>query len=87
MEIEFFGVIGASSEDTLADAGSESATMINNVFSHYDLELKVINQDTVLKTLTNIEIQNIQAFDLNLNPNTIVKNVKENAKYSLIGKT
>jgi len=45
MEIEFFGVIGTSSEDNIVDSSSnmESPVQINNVFSNYDLELKIIN--------------------------------------------
>lgn len=92
MEIEFFGVTGTSFEDSTASNTNESEININDMslsglLSDYELELRVLNDTKVLKTLTNIEINQLTGLDMPFSGKTLMKNATSLNHILLTGKT
>eukprot|EP00347_Sterkiella_histriomuscorum_P017580 403348792 len=93
MELEFFGVSGNSSEDANINLGSSSNNIIaaqgpQQIFSNYELDLRVLESKQQLKLLSNIEVQSIMGFDLQISGQTLAKmSINDLKKLKLVAKT
>jgi hypothetical protein len=49
---------------------------LESLLSNYELELRVINEDKILKKLDNIEISQLQGLDTHISAKTLIKNIE-----------
>ena len=92
MEIEFFGVSGTSNEDdSIQGSNNENenlSSLLSNISSEYDIKVNIINSKEQIKHINNLEIQQLQGFNITLSPTTIIQVFKQpDNKIKVIGKT
>lgn len=74
MEIEFFGVTGTSQAvDNIFEMKDRYSNQFNNLLSAHEIEIKITEQEKVLRGIKDIEINSIQALDIDVSRETLVK--------------
>lgn len=85
MEIQFFGVQGSSAEVThLNTVETDDGVSNIEVASEYDIEIRTLDTDVLLKEVKNFKIDQLKVKDFSLSPQTILdlpRNISESIKF------